>query len=663
MSRVQARTTLLPNGQLEFSVWSTAGSDEDVSAVIFSLRSTHPSHFALVGSVLPDGVLLPGEKRTLLLNVLSGSARRDCDICLPEDSSSSRARLSEIAESSFGERQSYTAAELQTKTQDLHGQVELSTVTSGARTGDIHLVGTPNGGATTNAALLPDDNSSMLRRQAGGSLPYASHSLSDKFVSSHESSVITSTRRCSEELSDIDSSSHTQFVVSIQNTTHHNFLQSPYFFVYYGQLGNGDAYVNIALKWIKREQEKYIQGRKKALKHLQESGKSYDYLPPLLGNPVRWLKNMDGSIIRSCSFQLYQQPYSKSSARMFARRRHGNGCVIVPWRPQHGDGTPSKEIKEASAGEIIKVSPVTSSCGGARGGAGRQCGSEHLVERPDRNGNGLSPILSIASPGASTVSYPPPSKINDDAKVSSPEGVGLQPPELEGRVSSDLPAFVKMKSFTGCHVRTETEATVDMLDHTVCCDETFLEKLHRGKEEDKVSRSSNAELVASSVSKIPESMASAAVRVKDAVRVSPVCSSMLEHMGKRMLPHRLQASGHCRERVLRPQNPSSGTRNGYSSLPRNVAPSSREMTILELGDALCTIVMRSVPLLQTAISGTVSTVAMTVQLLWGLIEDSIDIIYVVCISVLSVFSFFLLWSAFGPTEGEDGTVKVMNLFA
>ncbi|ORC88105.1 uncharacterized protein TM35_000181620 [Trypanosoma theileri] len=69
MPLLRAWEAFQPDGRLEVSLCNTSGPDADASSVIYSLRSSHPSYFAVIGAELPDGVLLPGERRTILLEL------------------------------------------------------------------------------------------------------------------------------------------------------------------------------------------------------------------------------------------------------------------------------------------------------------------------------------------------------------------------------------------------------------------------------------------------------------------------------------------------------------------------------------------------------------------------------------------------------------------
>ncbi|RNF16978.1 uncharacterized protein Tco025E_04989 [Trypanosoma conorhini] len=657
MSRVRAWATPLPNGNLEVAVWNSAG--EGAAAVIFSLRSSHPRWFAPVGPLLPDGVLLPGERQALLLDVLPECARR------------SRG-LSASASASLGQSPSAASHE---------------------RLSDVHLIETPRAGAANVARVSEDDSPRLRERLRKGCLGVC-HGAPDGVLSSQDSSLTASVRRYSGELSEVDGSPHLPFVVSVQGAAH-DVSPCPYFFVYYGQLGDGDAYVHAALKWLKREQQKCLWGRQKALRQLRESGEPEDYLPPVLGRPVRWLKNMDGGVAPNGGFHASQRPYSKSSARMFAGRRCSNGCVIVPCRPLHRGDAAVKETKDSSEGESTRLSLITDGGDGAAGEARRQCGPERLTGSPHSDGNGASPVVLFASPGAATASRPSSSGNRKDDKVPKLAPLALpasdkplapeQPPGPEKTLSPDLPRFVKFEHPANCHARTETEATVEMLDHTVCGDSRpMLEEPWQGKKKDEVPPPSSAGPTATNVQAVSPPTASAEWRVGDfleeqlgniwnrrfeknasidAVRVSPTSPLMPERVGGRRRTRPLEARKQSGEQVVQPQIPALAPLAKPSGLVRVAAPSSREKTIVQLGDALCTIAVRSAPLLQTAMGGTVSTVATTAQLFWGMIEDSVDILRAVCIPALSIFSLFLLCLVFVPTEDEDGTASVMELFA
>ncbi|EKF38621.1 hypothetical protein MOQ_001168 [Trypanosoma cruzi marinkellei] len=772
--RIKAQTTLLPDGNLEVSVQNTSVPGVDGLAVIFSLRCSHPKLFSPLEPTLPDGVLLPGEQRKVLLSGPSDCAewnrfRSDnhdvnsrlgstiTELFLGDANSGVRAHnpsglpangekesaqdpqplppqqatsksptntaLSGGDESTVGNSfiNRYRGKRLPKRAQPATRYEESSTSSSrrlhfsyGAESNEKgETPSTPKrrqrkreDGFTQmgplmdpNGPLGPLDTSDISKNTfAKAGLHSNYNSASDVLLLSPSLSSVVKPCESGFDFSDLDSTSQPPFPITVANTPN-NSLQCPCFFVYYGKLGTEATYVKNAMAWLNRERDKYAIWRQNVLRYLKERGESESSLPPLLGEPVRWLKNMDGAVSYGQISKLYRNPYSRSSAKMFARHRRGNGCVMVPYRPPRGDPASVNARNELSGLEPDKDLPSKNS-DETKMETGRQDGSESMAVNHENDGCSTSAVVCPTNTTTSVNS--PPS--HDEKKsgdgvskteVSSGQWSLMSPLDAKFSASArlleedsggcgQLPSLATFDCPINFHVRTETEETVEMLDHTVC-GEDYRDCRNKRQRKRKHAKKhpSDAEPIEAKSSDIVtfrhlrESRSGSNLEgmfagpsgrclennpSTDEVRRSPVLPTTSEKERGRSPRCRVETREEDGACVGRKQSSFSAPRRGSLSFICKVPPGG-DLCISQVGDALRNIAVKSAPLMQTAMGGTVSTVTTTAQLFFGVIEDSIDILHAICLPVLSLFSLFLLWMAFGPTDDEDVMISTMNLFA
>ncbi|RNF22101.1 hypothetical protein TcG_02552 [Trypanosoma cruzi] len=771
--RITAQTALLPDGNLEVSVNNAFVPGVNGSAVIFSLRCSHPKFFSPLESTVPDGVLLPGERRKVLLsgppdgakwsrlrsdshdvNLRLGSTvtevflhdansgvRTHKPLALPANGEEESAQNPQPLPPQQATSNSFTDAAVnggdvsttgnsftnRYREKGLPKRVQPTTRCRGSSTSlprCLHFSYSTEGheegetpstpkrlkkgeDACTRVSPLMDpkgplgalDTSEVSKGSlAKGTVHSNYNSTSDLLLSSQSPSSTIKPYENSLDFLDLDSNSQPPFSISVENTPNSS-SECPYFFVYYGKLGSGAKYVKNAMTWLNREREKYVIWRQKVLRCLKGHGESESSLPPLLGEPVRWLKNMDGAVNHGQKSKLYRNPYSRSSAKMFDSHRRGNGCVMVPYRPSHGDPPSIRERSELSGVELDK-DPLSQNSGDTKKETGRQNGPENMAVGHENSG--CSTSAADRPTNTATFMNSPPSHGNNksddgvsktgvwsrkrslvsplDAKVPA----SAQPLEEDLGGCGELPSLATFDCPTNFHARTETEETVEMLDRTVCGEnygDCWNKRKRKGNYENKQPidaepiEANSSDIVTfrhlrdrrsnSNLEGIFGGLSGRCLEnnpSNDEVQSSPVLPPTSEKEEGRSSRCRVETREEDEAYVWRKQSSFNAPRRGSLCFIGKLPPGG-ELSISQVGDALRNIAVKSAPLMQTAMGGTVSTVATTAQLFFAVIEDSIDILHAICLPVLSLFSLFLLWMAFGSMGDEDGMISMMNLFA
>ncbi|KEG08187.1 hypothetical protein DQ04_07801020 [Trypanosoma grayi] len=623
----------------------------------------------------------PGEVRTktfkelgpaLSRNQPSADAERDTDSC-PDRSHSNR---------SFQQRYELT-----------HSTCSSSVVEPVGQMGMSHIVETPKGeGQGGELSVRAQSNA---RNVTSANDPLQNDSNGNSAESPQSVSVLAAEQRYNRSYSDVESVMQSSAVVS-QCTS----PQSPYFLVYYERLGNESACLNAANTWLWSERCKYLAWREKLQKSSSNNGRG-TRIPPVLGGPVRWLNNVDVNIYYDAQSKFARKPYSRSSVKMFKKSRQGGGCVMLPCCPRSTFKAPVN-----GGGDKISLASDVAPTRGSVERAGQGLALFELTDSLRRSVSSNSLQMRAAATAASTslgnyrsseqISSSPMSCEQSLLMSSTSERLGAGPQ----RSSRDFDAITLAKphaldpcSFGVHHARTETEGTVQMLDRTIRGESTIgwnsLENRAEG-----LSQVSNAAM---------STTAPPAPGVRDSIASTPLLSAerrkngLLEGLmgsfwskpsemddAKRRVsgggggggaPVVSTAAAVDTSQVLTPamrrmSDSSVNLARVPPPVPQRLRPrpkasmqQSCELSIAQVSDALRCIASKSAPLMQTAMGGTFSTVTSSAQLIGGLIEDSVDVLYAVGMPVLLVTSLCLLWVIFATSGDDDMLGPALDYYA